>query len=201
MSALTGIIRATEPLRLDEPLDLDLVEIKVGGEYEGTNALWLGPNATGVIHRLDIYTDAGDALKIDGAHDLMILGGRLRGEVIFPGHHKDGIQVLRGTNVLMHGLNVCVNASNAQLYISNKGTDYPPPENVVFEWGVLRPFDPLAWHNVSVNVSEQCGVRYSAIFESAGQGLTFDVEGASEPVDVGNIYLPYSGAPELPPPC
>ena len=164
------------------------------GGRRAPDAVHLAPGCTGHIGRLNITQWAADGVKAaQGVHDLTIGGGSIRCLAKAPGLHQDGIQVMGGRSIHMHGLTVdCGRADepliNSNLFIRRAGRSTFPPTDVVCDHCT---FGGGAAHTVSVQSSIRSGIRNSVVCTGKFPKLTLAIGAdAVAPVDTGNTVGP-----------
>jgi hypothetical protein len=158
------------------------------------DAVHLRPGCTGHIGRLTVTQFAADGVKsAQGVHDLTIGGGTIRCLAKAPRLHQDGIQIMGGRNIHMHGLTVdCGRADerliNSNLFINRGGRSTLPPTNVVCDHCT---FGGGAAHTVSVQSSVHSGITNSVVCTGKFPRLTLSIgPDAVTPVDSGNTVGP-----------
>lgn len=184
------------------PVDLDSVSVTMDASAVVSrftrDAVHLQPGCTGRIGRLDVTTSIADGVKIaGGVHDLSIGGGTIRCVAKLPTLHQDGIQVMGGERITMHGLNInCGRPSesliNSNLFISMAGVATSPPTDVVCD---SCTFGGGAAHTVSVQNSIRSGVVNSTLGCAKYPSLTLTIGSlAVDPVNVDNTLKDCAGS-------
>lgn len=171
----------------EETLDLDslTVHVDVAGSR---NAAMFKTGCTGTVRKLTIDTIAQDAVRVGGAHD-MVIGG--------PGSsiscttnplqgHQDGIQVTSGSNITFRGIFVgCASATNGQIFIDAISSSVPT--GVLAVHSTFAP-DPSHVNNVIIGVSENSGVRDSIICPDGRPNPVQISPNAVNPVNIRNQF-------------
>jgi hypothetical protein len=155
-----------------------------------SDAIHLREDCSGRIGRIEIDTWAVDGLKINApspaAHDLVIEGGYIRCHAHTAGAHQDGIQVMGGTRITLIGLELNCNSNpNAQLFLAQSNGGHV--SDVVCE-GCF--FGSGAGSSLFIATSTRSGARNSLI--CPGRFSPIRIQGATDPVNVGNTVLPAS---------
>lgn len=159
-------------------VDLDLVKVTIHKSDRREDAVHLRRGCTGRIGRLEVEQRSGDGVKVaEGVHDLTIGGGSIRCRSKAPRFHQDGIQVMGGSHITFHHLEVSCGRRNARLVNSNlfinqgRNSDEPPRDVVCEDCS----FGGWAAHTVSVQRSIDSGVTRSTICIGRFPRLTLSV--------------------------
>jgi hypothetical protein len=169
------------------PVNIPLVRVTM--HVQG-DAIHLRENCSGRIGRIEVDTWTNDGMKVNApapaAHDLVIEGGYIRCHASIPDAHQDGIQAMGGERIRLVGLEINCNSNpNGQLFIAaaNGGR----PTDIVCEGCFLGSG---AGSSLFVATSTRSGARDTLI--CPGRFSPIRIQGATEPVNVGNTVLPAS---------
>jgi hypothetical protein len=163
------------------------------------DAIHFGQDCTGVVGQLIVSTISQDAVKVDGATNLVVggPGSSIACNTTTGNAHQDGIQALSGSSVVFTDIYVgCTSATNAQFYVSPvPGT--ADPDDIVVENSTLAP-SPTHVNNVEIDASTDSGVENSTVCPDAKSDPIQIGPDAIDPVNIGNTF-PAPGQHGCPP--
>jgi len=191
---LTGSIRQTNHTWVCRgPVNLKSVSVTMTSAIttrRNGDAVHLAPGCTGRIGRLTVVTSVADGVKVaEGVHDLAVGGGSIRCLAKLAHLHQDGMQVMGGARITMHGLRIdCgrpqASLINSNLFIKRAGRSTPPPTDVVC---VDCSLGGSAAHTASIQESVRSGLVDSTLCSAKYSKLTLTIgRNAVDPVDVRN---------------
>jgi hypothetical protein len=191
---LTGSIRQTNQTWVCRgPVDLKSVSVTMTSAIttrRNGDAVHLAPGCTGHIGRLTVVTSVADGVKVaEGVHDLAVGGGSIRCLAKLANLHQDGMQVMGGARITLHGLRIdCGRAHdsliNSNLFVKRAGRSLRPPTDVVC---VDCSLGGSAAHTASIQESIRSGLVDSTLCAAKYSKLTLTIgRNAVDPVDVRN---------------
>jgi hypothetical protein len=175
-----SVVLVNQPWYCTGPVDLDLVKVTMRDVSK--HGVFLNRGCTGTIRRLEVDTWHQDAVKVGGAHDLVVESGTLTCHANDRVTHQDGVQAQSGERVTFRSLRVdCRTATNAAFFVSAVGL---VPSDIVCERCTFLP----ANSTVNIKKSIRSGVRNSVVCRGTAHAIWIQ-GGAVDPVDEGNVVL------------
>jgi hypothetical protein len=175
------------------PVDLKSVSVRMTSAIttrRNGDAVHLAPGCTGRIGRLTVVTSVADGVKVaEGVHDLAVGGGSIRCLAKLANLHQDGMQVMGGARITLHGLRIDCGRPrdsliNSNLFIKRAGRSLRPPTDVVC---VDCSLGGSAAHTASIQASVRSGLVDSTLCAAKYSKLTLTIgRNAVDPVDVRN---------------